>query len=344
MNQRTLFQRYVLYLAVALLVLSIYLPARYGISYPEPLGPEFKPNVKRIYGEYIAERRPDVVLVGDSVLYLGVDQDALSSQLGSETYNIGIPGSGSAVWYLILKNVIVESSPRPKYVLVFFRDAMLTIPTYRTTGRYFGIVDDFAGRNEPLLSQLAYIDPMSPVERIAEQYFPLYSTRLDVREGLDNRIRYLAPSMLFDCPVECTDEAINSVFGRDRVDVTTLNQAVEDAGRTLYAPQAMDFDARLDGSFLPAMLQLAQENDITLIFVRTKTMNFPEVSSEPAALRQYIVSLDEYLSVQEDVYFLDFGHDPRLLDGYYFDSLHFTDEGKKAFTELLAEELEQILK
>jgi hypothetical protein len=343
MSQRTLFQRYILYLAISLLILSLYLPLRYGIPYPKPLGPEFKPNVKREYGEVIAERRPEVVLVGDSVLYLGVDQESLSSQLGRETYSIGIPGSGSAVWYLILKNVIIESTPQPKYVMVFFRDTMLTIPSYRTTGRYFGIVDDFAGRNEPLVTELAFIDQMNPLEKLAEGYFPPYNARLEVREGLDNRVRYVAPSLLFDCAVECTDGAVNSVFGQDRVNVTALNQAVEDAGRTLYSPQMMDFDARVERSFLPAMIQLAQENDITLILVRTKTMNFPEENSAPPVLREYISSFDEYLSAQEDVYFLDFGHDPRLLNSYYFDSLHFTDEGKAVFTALLAEELQKIV-
>jgi len=334
--------RYMVYLT-ALLLLSFLLPIRYGIPYPKPLEPTFKPNVKREYGETIAATQPGIVLVGDSVLYLGVDQHALSDLLEVETYAIGIPGSGSAVWYLILKNVILESVPRPAYVLIVFRDTMLTVPSYRTTGRYFVVVDDFAGRNEPLVSQLAYINQMSAVERLAEQYFPLYSARWEIRRGLDHYIRYTTPSVLLGCTVECTDEAINAIFGKDRVNVTALNQAVEDAGRTLYAPQVMDFDEQVERSFLPAMIKLARENDITLIFVRTRTLDFPEAASEPRALREYIESLGTYLAGQPNVYFLDFAHHPKILDSYFFDTIHFTEEGKSVFTGLLAQELSPIL-
>ncbi len=344
MNTSSVFSRYLLFLFGILLATSFYLPGRYGIPYPQSLDPQFKPNVKREYVDAISEKQPQLVLVGDSVLYLGVNEEVMSERLGMNTYSLGVPGSGSAVWYLILQNLILEASPRPKYVVVLFRDTMLTVPAYRTTGRYFGVVDDFADRNEPLVAQLAYINQMNPVEKMAEQYFPLYSARWEIRQGLDNRLRYNAPSMLFNCFSECTDEAINSIFGKERVDVTALNQAVEDAGKTLYAPAVMDFNAQLDKSFLPPMIQLAKENDIILIFVRTKTLNFPEISSEPFELRRYVESLSAYLAGQNTVYFLDFAHDPGILNTYFFDSMHFNSEGRQAFTQILADELRPILK
>ena len=209
-----------------MLVSSFYLPSRYGIPYPQSLGPQFRKGLRRDFIHGISSKRPEFVLLGDSVLYDGVDQDSLSRQLGVQTYTIGEPGFASAAWYLILKNIVMRASYRPRYVVILFRDTQLTAPSERTTGRYFDIMDDFAGVDEPLVAQLAYINQMSPLEKLAEQYLPVYSARWKIREDLDRRIRYAAPSALMNCSKECTDEAMNSIFGV-QVDVVALNHAVE---------------------------------------------------------------------------------------------------------------------
>jgi hypothetical protein len=343
MNAKSVFARYLIFLFGMLLAGNVYLPGHYNIPYPQTLGPQFKANVKRDRIDAISANRPAVVLIGDSVLYLGIDQQALSQQLGVETYSIGMPGFGSAAWYLILKNVVLGGSHRPEVVVVMFRDTMLTIPEFRTTGRYFAAIDDFAGRREPLLTELAFVNRMNPLEKLAGQYFPLYSARWELREALDSRVRYMPSSLLLDCSAECTDEAINSIFARGLVDAVAFNQAVEDAGETLYALEAMDFDGKIDRSFLPAMIQLAQENNIKLVFVRTRTLVFPEYSSEPPALRNYMESLDAYISGQW-AYFIDFAHDERIKDEYFSDILHFNPSGMQAFTGMLAEELKVLLK
>jgi hypothetical protein len=342
MNTRLVFSRHLWLLFGIILISSFYLPMRYGISYPQTPGPQFSPQVKKEYIEAVSAKSPDLMIIGDSVSE-GVDADVLAKRFNLKTYRLSIPGSGSAVWYLTIKNVIPASSHPPKYLVIVFRDTLLTVPSYRTTGRYFGLVDDFAGRREPLVTQLAYINQMSPLEQMAEQYFPLYSVRLKIRDGMDQRVRYTAPAMLFNCSIECTDEAINSIFGKERVDVVALNQAVEDAGQTLYAPAMLDFDGQVDRSFLPAMLELAKENNITLIFVRTKTLIFPEYTSEPFALRSYIQSLNSYVT-QRGAYFLDFAHDARIKDTYFSDGLHFNAKGKEVFTQILANKLEPLLK
>jgi lysophospholipase L1-like esterase len=118
---------------------------------------------------------------------------------------------------------------------------------------------------------------------------------------------------------------------------------VEDAGQTLYAPAIMDFDGQVDRSFLPAMLQLAKENDLTLVFVRTKTLMFPEYTSEPFALRSYIQSLNSYMR-QRGAYFFDFAYDARIKSAYFSDNLHFNAEGREVFTQLLSNELKPLLK
>jgi hypothetical protein len=339
------FYHYLWMLTVALLVSGFILPARYDMPYPQTLGPTFDPIVKQDYVRDISAGKPEVVVIGDSVVVFGVDQNTLTQELGVESYAMGMPGSTSAAWYLMLKNIVVESNPRPKYVILPFRDTILTLPTYRTTGYYFEIVDNFAQTREPVVTQLAYINALSPAEKIAEQYLPIYSARWKMRDGLDARLRYAASAAMFDCAAPCVNDALNYIFGKQQgVDVTALNNAVDDSQKILYSAEAYDFEKQIDKSFVPYMIQLAQENNITLVFVRTKTLVYPKYSSEPSGLRSYSQALAEYLSGQEHVAFINLAHDERLVPAYYLTTLHFNAEGKQVFTKILAEELKKIMK
>ena len=331
MESKNLFTRFVLFLLVISFAGGIYIPIHYNMPYPAHLAPEFDAVIKSEYGSYIETNQPEIVLIGDSVLKDGVDQDLLTGQLGINTYTIPVPGSGTAAWYLLLKNVIMETEHKPKYVFVLFRNTMLTVPQYRTTGKYFPLLDDFATANEPLLVDLAFVDQMSPMEKFAKKYIPYYSARFEMREDLDNLIRYKPSSLLLNCDRDCTNEAVGSIFGRE-VDSGALNQILEDAAETLYAPVEMDFEEQVDKSFLPYIIQLAQNNDVHLVFVRTKIF-----ANEPAALDDYTAKLDLYLSTQDNVHVLDFSEDPRITRDFYTDPLHMNAYGRQQFTGILAD-------
>ena len=340
MESKSVFPLYAWILSGLLLVSSFYLPPHFDIPYPAPLGPVFDPQRKPEHLEYIQEHHPEIVLIGDSTLFLGVDQGQLTAELGRETYSIAIPGSGSAVWYLLMKNTIAESAYTPRVVVILFHDTLLTLPAFRTTGLYFDIVDDYSRRNEPVLLERAYLDQMNPVEKAAQQYFPLFSARREMREGLDRRLRYSAPALL-KCPQNCVDEAINSVFGKQRLNPEALSQAIDAAQQSMYTPKVMDFDRQVDRSFLPEMIRIATENNIQLVFVRIKTLTFPTVATEPAALRAYMTALEVYV-LRNHALYVDFSHDERIKDEYFFDDLHLGAEGKEVFTHLLAEELRSL--
>jgi hypothetical protein len=88
------------------------------------------------------------------------------------------------------------------------------------------------------------------------------------------------------------------------------------------------------------MIRLTEENNIQLILVRLKTL-IPD-PQDAKAIERYIGELSQYLNSQ-NVLFLDYGNDPRLISSYYADSLHLTREGEALFTEMLAEELKKEL-
>lgn len=336
MYTKPILVRFAILMFGVLLASGFFLPAYYNIPYPARLGPQFDSGIKNEHQKWIQQNQPDIVLIGDSVLYEGVDPLLLDAELGNKTYAVTVPGSGTASWYLLIKNVILQSSHRPKYIIILFRNTMLTVPQYRTTGRYFALLDDFASKNEPLVTDLAFINQMSPIEKFAEQYLPLYSLRLEIREDLNNLVRY-RPTALIGCSRECTDNAVNSIFGRE-VDQIALNQMMEDAAQTLYAPEEMDFEKQVEESFLPYIVQLAQEHNINLIFVKTKIFG-----AEPIELIEYSKSLEDYLMKSEDVTLLDFSQDIRITQKFYVDSLHMNSYGKEEFTKILAEKLRQVI-
>jgi hypothetical protein len=168
MEPRRVLPIYALMLLDLLVVTGSLLPAYYDMPYPNTLGPTFDPRLSKRKMNYISNHRVDIVLIGDSVLYTGVDQELLSTQLGMETYNIGERGTASAIWYLILKNVILKSAYKSRCVVIIFRGTMLTVLQFRTTGPYFSLLDNYSRGHEPLVTRLAFINHMNPLEKLAE--------------------------------------------------------------------------------------------------------------------------------------------------------------------------------
>jgi hypothetical protein len=345
MKPQTLLSRYLSILLASFIAGGFLLPRYYEIPYPKPPGSQnqLAPQIQKGGINAISENKPDIVLIGDSVLYTGIEDSLFSAALGLKAYSIAVPGSGSAVWYLIFKNVVLAAKHHPKYVVVPFRDTLLTVPSFRTTGHYFSVVDEYAGKNEPLLLERAYLNSINPLEKIVDGYFPPYSARWQLREGINRRARYAPASIFLNCDQSCADAAFAAIFDKEGMNNLVFNnRASYDAG-ILYARASLDF-SRVDQSFLPAMIQLAQENDVTLVFVRMKNLDYPVAESETPALRNYIRALEDYLAAQKNVRFLDLSHAAEIRAEYFeADGFHFNAEGKIAFSKILAEQLQSIL-
>ena len=336
MNSRLTFLRFIIAIGSVLLVSGILIPRQYNLDYPATLGPIFDPDVKSEHIQGIRETEPDIILLGDSVLYQSVNPELLAEGLKMPIYEMATPGSGTAAWYLQMKNIIFDAPHLPKYIVIFFRNTMLTVPQYRTTGRYFALLDDYATKNEPLVIERAFISQMTPLEKFAQKYIPLYTAREEIRQDMDNALRYLPTALLLNCDRPCTDDAVSSIFGRE-VDPVALNLAQEDAAKTLYAEAELSFEDQIDSSLLLPMIELAQKNGVKLIFVRSRVYGpEPEMSA-------YRNSLDTFLTGREGVYLLNYWNDPRIFESYYVDSLHMNSLGMEKFTEIFMRELGDIV-
>jgi hypothetical protein len=336
------FRNYMAITVVLLGLLSVYLPFRYQASYPAPVGPRFDNHIRTTYIDLLNEQQPEVLLFGDSMLEPAVDDRMVADQLSKKTMLVSLPGTASTIWYLIVKNNIIRAEHKPKVLVLFFRDAMMTVPGYRVTGRYFEQIDEFASPEDTLLIERAYINQMTPLERATEAYLPLYSSRWNIRQSIDYYIRYTLGGLFLACDTACMDNAMEVVFEAGNLDVTFLSEAIASSDEYFYTPERLDFDDQVNKSFLPEVIRLTQENDIQLILVRMPTLYFMQPGSEPRGLDYYVKNLASYL-VGQDIPFFDFDR-KELTEEYFSDSLHLNERGKQIFTQELVEALMTVVK
>jgi len=332
------FLQYFLILLALAAVSWIVIPARYDISYPRDVKPQFDNYIRRKYVNAIDEQQPGLLLLGDSMLYPAVNTTVLSQKLNKKIMAIGLPGSASTLWYLIVKNNIIEAQSPPKYLAIFFRDSMMTVPGYRVTGRYFEQIDEFAGPKDGELIKRAYLNQMNPLEKLAEAWFPPYGSRWSVRQGIDSHIRYTLPGLQLGCEKPCMDNAMEVVFGDMNMDPNLLSDALAAADDYLYSSTALDFDQQVGESFLPELIQLTRAHGIQLILVRMRILRFAAPGSEPPALDKYNQGLSAYLAANGVVY-LDYSGEAKLGREQFDDPLHINNAGQVIFTDLFAEDL-----
>ena len=65
--------------------------------YPHSPGPTFDSNASRLYLHEIEQQKPEVILLGDSLLTKGVEKSSFQARLGLPVYKLDIPGSSSAL-------------------------------------------------------------------------------------------------------------------------------------------------------------------------------------------------------------------------------------------------------
>lgn len=336
------FRNYLITSAVLLIVLSVYIPTRYQVSYPRDIGPHFDTHIRQTYINLLNEQQPDILFFGDSMLAPAVDDEFIAAQIGEKVSTVSLPGTASTIWYLIIKNNIVLAEHKPKYLVVFFRDTMMTLPGYRVTGRYFELIDEFASPNDTMLIERAYINQMSPLEKIFERYFPLYSSRWTIRQSLDHYIRYPLGNSLLDCDKTCMDYAMEVVFGEGNLDITFLSDAIGAADDYLYTQEALDFKGQIDSTFLPEIIRLCRENGIQLVLVRMPILRYYDPATRPPGLENYVQDFSIYLK-ENNVPFLDFDQKD-MPPEFFADTLHLNEQGKTRFTEQLTESLLEITK
>jgi len=303
-----------------------YLPALEG---PRSRGP-FEPEPI----EQLAGMQPAYVVIGDSMAGTRVHTTRLGELTGRPAAPILQAGSGSAYWYLALKNWVIASGAKPRVVFIFFRDTNLTDVLFRLDEGFRWNVDRVARAEEPELNAVIAARTGNlryRVRSIVDRVYHADHARPWLVPALPDRLgRALVPG-----------RRERNAFIRDmnaRFDFMHV-RPFEAADLAEAVDREADFGAYVDRSVLPLMLREARAAGITLCFVRVQRRPVggrpPEQSR---ALRDYIAALRTYVDSQGGIFHDDTG-DPNLPLEMYDDGDHVKEAWRRHYTENLHQRL-----
>lgn len=271
---------------------------------------------------------PGYVVIGDSMAGR-VDVDTLTRLSSQAIAPILENATGSAYWYLVLKNYVVASGIRPKAVFIFFRDTNLTDPMFRMTGPYREMLDHVARASEPELDAVV-------ASRTQGAWYRVHRV-VDETYGVDRAREWLLPAVA-NWPARVVaggaggaalTARLNDAFSLEHL--RPIPQADLDAADDRDA----NFDATVGPSVLPRMLSLARSRQLRVVFVRVLRRPVDDQPPpESPALREYVAKLGAYIRAEGGV-LLDDRDDPSLARLPYADGDHVARESCVPYTERL---------
>jgi hypothetical protein len=328
------FYRFILAMAILLAANLLYWPPQKnyirGKAAPPP------DSQKVIYEQYMRQIKPQIILLGNSILGYAVDGRMFTDMIQNKRVGKFKMGGGeTAWWYMVLKNVILTAPQKPQMVAIFFRDHYLTDPTYRSGGEFKQYIDWMASDSEPVLDRLAYQTNLSPMSRFFAQCSPLYQQKSRLNPRIQQTVKSFAASILPGKKNPTPDAAIENLFDEKNMDNRLLT-ARQLAAESVADENQYDFDKQVQKSFLPYLIEEADKYHVKLVFVRMKRCRDVVPGQQPEALVRYIEKLKTYLN-EKGCSFIDFTNDPRITEDLYGAGDHFSDHGMKSFTPMLVD-------
>jgi len=282
----------------------------------------------------LAGRGPQCVLIGDSMLESRFDDAVLEAIAPYRCAVVAQHGSGSGIWYLIFKNLLAAQERPPRSVIILFRDAQLTLPAWRSTGRYRGTAQKYMPGEEPLFEKIitqAVERQKSPFERLLHTVYPIQEAREAAEEKIDKWALALVARRR---DYERIRTETNRLF---KVANLRHDQSVDESKEDeplRAADKDANFDADVRGSFLPPMLEIAKSRGIHLTFFRIK----PRPPADNAMVADsplqaaYQSALQTYLKDHGALY-LDETKDPSVTLAYYGSGDHVAPAMARAYAE-----------
>jgi hypothetical protein len=283
--------------------------------------------------EHLRGYKPRFVFIGDSMLGSRIDPQHMWRRFGHTTWWVMQPGTGSAYWYLALKNVVLGAGFRPKTVFFFFRDDNLTDIMFRLDPAFRWSVDTVAGETEPELDAAVarrQLGGWHPVHRAIER-----ATGAGILANRAERWLRGLPARLVagEERAGAFDQELNALFAFDRLRPTVAtDMAAVDETR-------LDFSRAVEASILPDILRLGREHGIRLCFVRVQRRPRPDGPPvDSPAMARYVADLRAYLE-SSGAGFHDFTGDPDYTLEWYKDGDHMGGWMRRRYTELFAAKL-----
>jgi hypothetical protein len=231
---------------------------------PEPTPAE---RIRSFDARPLAELRaskPRNVLIGNSMLDSRIDPGLLASEIGVPVGSLMRYGSASAVWYLLMKNYVAEANLGDCTVAVFYRDTALTEPGLRLWRRE--ALRAISREDDPTLEEILAERGSSWQQRT--RHAALVWANPDAwRSSFRNAVNHAALRRNRSAGgVDMTEvnvQRINAVFALDDLRGEDGDEIPESRNLARY-----DFGSNVEHSFLPHMLDLADQNGFKLWFVQ----------------------------------------------------------------------------
>ena len=299
------------------------------------------PAPKRPFDEspilMLQKSRPELVFMGDSMLGTRIDPAVLRKETSARCEVLAINGSGSALWFLAMKNYIAVQQERPKWVIVFYRANQLTLPDFRAEGRYRSRLETFQHEAEPLFTQIlaaASRDRHGWLDRLSLGIYPVQRFREKAQGALEHLALHLVTRRDRSAGVrKATEELfdLNNLraggAGPEEGEEADLQQSDQTS--------ADDFARTAARSFLPPFLQIAREGNMRLLFFRVKSRPSPEgeFAAESSGEKQYQRELKTYVEHAGAV-LVDESRDPEVTFSFYGAGEHVAPEMMGRYTGL----------
>jgi hypothetical protein len=273
--------------------------------------------------------QPGYVVIGDSMAGTRVDERRLGELAGTAIAPLLQPGSGSAFWYLALKNWVIASGIKPRMVFIFFRDTNLTDLMFRLDPQFRWALDLTALDREDELNALVTkrIRPLHRVHVFLDRYMAVDGVRRRLEPALAN----WPAEQIIASRRRRTEfmPMMNARLGFDHL--RPMRAADIQSGD---APD-VDFEQDVETSVLPLMLRDARNAGLTICFVRVQrrpTANRPPPQSPE--LEAYVSALRAYVTERGAIFHDDTG-DPALTIDTYEDGDHVARHARRQYTENL---------
>jgi hypothetical protein len=285
------------------------------------------------YRALVDEKRPEVVLIGDSQLQLGVEAEPLEAALGVPVAKLAVSGSPLPVWYAALENVVYRRGHAPKLIVVVAGLARM-LETSGAGTIETGRLAEFAGDDEPVLAAKVLGGSGANL-----RWLRLQRQRVDVRDTLLAAVKGSGVRLFFggsaDEATARAHAASTAVFDRAGAIDMALDRKVipivqVEAGNTAAVASTVA------DSLLPDVLALAAANGSRVVVVRHP--------HNPGTTNWDVVPLD----VQAEVITLLNAHGAGYVDGDslgtwsrgdFRDPWHLGPAAGRRFTGALAEKL-----
>jgi hypothetical protein len=277
---------------------------------------------------------PSWILIGDSMAGTRIDPGLFTQLSSQQIAPLLYAGSGSAWWYLVLKNWVIPSGTHPRAVFIFFRDTNLTDVLFRIDAAW--ALDTAALAREDDLNAVVASRRGTRLYQGTQTLDALYEAP-QVRRWLGPLVDEWPARAMFAYrrPRAQFLEHLNTRLGLAHL------RPMDAADMQETEDREADFDAFVDKSALPLMLRDARRARLRLCFVRVQRR--PEGGRPPhqsRALTQYVSRLREYVR-QSGADFVDDTGDPAQELSWYEDGDHLSADGRRRYTELFVSRLGQ---